>query len=649
VSPTLMKNAYLSKTLSHFWTFVWLRWRIRVNQLRHGSSLGKALAAILLVSFAVSCVVVLAISGTMGGTLPRLIPRESYFLFWDGISAIFCSVWLLHVATDVQRTDAITLDRILHLPVAFSQAFAINFLSFLMSMTLVLMFVFCIGFTVGSCFAIGPIALLFPIPLVFFLLAITALTYQFQGWLAALMSNPRRRQWIMIVLPFCIIVISQIPTIVASRIARNESQQNREHGLAAPQAVTPSPAPPQVPSPTEVDDPIPSRELIDEDEKRATELLESNNVRKLARARNQELWLGRLRQANLFFPPLWMAGCVESIMSGTRHVLWITAAMALVGFVSLRRNYYQTLRFYKGQMVSLATPSATLTANENQEVRQTLPARVSQSREGNRRLLVERSIPIVSDETAAIITMTLRSMTRAPEVKLYLLLPLIGPFVLFGVLQSVQLPKIDELKAAIIVGFSAFGLFVTSGMLGNSFAYDRAGFRAFVLSPIPRERILLGRNLATTPFLLLQTFLLALAIGIYFGMAIDKLLCALVLSASLLPLFSLLTNLMSILTPFPLAAGSIQPKQFNLVPVLFSLVLSMFMPAITGLALIPLGIEWVVDWFFPNIAIIPFAFLLSIPWLAASLFLYRWVLPWEGKLLANREKELLRIVTSKIE
>ncbi len=645
----MMKSAYLSKTLSHFWTFVWLRWRIRINQLRHGSSLGKALAAILLVSFALSCVGALVVSGILGATLPRLIPRESYFLFWDGISAIFCFVWLVHVATDVQRTEAITLDRILHLPVAFSQAFAINYLSFLMSMTLVLMFVSCLGFTVGSCFAIGPIALLFPIPLVFFLLAITALTYQLQGWLAALMSNPRRRQWIMIVLPFCVIVISQIPTIVTTRIARNESQQNRERDLSAPHAVTPSPAPPQVPSRSEVDDPIPSPELIDEDEKRATEQQESNSARKLARAGNQKLWLGRLRQANLFFPPLWMAGCVESIMSGTLHVLWITAAMALVGFFSLRRNYYQTLRFYKGQMDSVATPSAGLTPNENQEGRQRLPAPVSQSRGGKRLLLVERSIPIVSNETAAIITMTLRSMTRAPEVKLYLLLPLIGPFVLFGVLQSVQLPKIDELKAVIIVGFSAFGLFVTSGMLGNSFAYDRAGFRAFVLSPIPRERILLGRNLATTPFLLLQTFLLALAIGIYFGMAIDKLLCALVLSASLLPLFSLLTNLMSILTPFPLAAGSIQPKQFNLVPVLFSLVLSMFMPAITGLALIPLGIEWTMDRFFPNLAVIPFAFLLSIPWLAASLFLYRWLLPWEGKLLAKREKELLRIVTSKIE
>ena len=264
-------------------------------------------------------------------------------------------------------------------------------------------------------------------------------------------------------------------------------------------------------------------------------------------------------------------------------------------------------------------------------------------------LLVERRIPFVSEETAAIITITLQSMTRAPEVMLYLLLPLIAPFILFGVLQSWQMPKIDELKAAVIVGFTACSLFITSGLLGNYFAYDRAGFRAFVLSPIRRERILLGRNLATAPFLLLQSFLLALAIGAYFGMAFDKMLCSLFLSASILPLYGLLTNVMSILTPFPLASGSIQPKQFNLVPILFSLVLSMIMPAITVLALLPLGLEWVIDRFVPSTGFFPIAFLLSILWLFGSIAIYRWLLPWEGKLLAKREKELLRVVTSKIE
>jgi len=376
---------------------------------------------------------------------------------------------------------------------------------------------------------------------------------------------------------------------------------------------------------------------------------ERREQREQVRAEGRALWLNRIRQANLYFPPLWMAGCVESIISGTMQVLWLTLAMALVGLVSLRRNYRQTLRFYKGETDSRA--SGTLRNVAKTRANLNGPALASEPRAGDRKRLrlIEREIPFVSDETSAVIAMTLQSMTRAPEVKLYLLLPLIVPFILFGVVQAWRLPPIDELKAAIVVGFSACSMFITSGMLGNLFAYDRAGFRAFVLSPIRRDRILLARNLATAPFLLLQTFLLALAFAIFFGMAFDKLLCSVLLSAAILPLYCLLTNVMSILTPFPLAVGSIQPKQFNLVPVLFSLVLSMFMPAITGLALLPLGLEWLLERYFPSIAVVPIALLLSIPWLIGSILAYRWLLPWEGKLLAKREKELLRVVTSKIE
>ena len=673
-----MRDSILNNTLNHFQTFVWLRWRIRTNQLRHGSSLGRALAAILLVSFAVVAVGLFVIGGILGAMVPRFVPRENYFLLWDGFIAAFCFIWVIHVATDIQRSDAITFDRILHLPVAFAQAFALNYLSTMMSMTLLSLCAFCLGFTFGSCFSIGPIALLFLIPFAVFLVAITALTYQLQGWLAAIMSNPRRRQMVMIALPLCIVLISQIPAFFATRFAKNGSVRARARELSAPPTSASPAVLPQVISAVPSDSknegqieveppPLSNSRLesisegfdqagstkdldgMEEEARKASDYRLKKEQRELASAATNSLWIGRFRQLNLLLPPLWMAGCVESIMSGTLHVFWLTGAMAFVGFISLQRNYRQTIRFYQGQSDSRATEPRALAAVVGKKGRPTRLSPAAPFRAEKSVLLVERRIPFVSEETAAIITMTLQSMTRAPEVKLYLLLPLIAPFILFGVLQSWQIPKIDELKAAVIIGFTSCSLFITSGMLGNYFAYDRAGFRAFVLSPIRRERILLGRNLVTAPFLLLQTFLLALTIGIYFGMAIDKMLCSLILSASILPLYGLLTNLMSILTPFPLAAGSIQPKQFNLVPTLFSLVLSMIMPAITVLALLPLGLEWVIDRFIPSTGVFPFAFVLSILWLTGSIAIYRWLLPWEGKLLANREKELLRVVTSKIE
>jgi len=613
------------------------------------------LAAILLVTFAVTCVGLFIVGIAVGIFVPRVISNDYYFILWDGFIAIFCFMWGIHVSTDIQRSDAITFDRILHLPVAFSQAFVINYVSSLFNAMFISLCAFGFGFIFGSCFSVGPKSLWIPIPFLFFLVAITALTYQLQGWLAALMSNPRRRQFVMIVLPLLIVFISQIPAFFATRFARNESDRSRQQVVPSPQTVA---APEVLSSDSGIQTPVVDdnvKQAVGQEqevENQSSDATQQEQAAKLdedlkksekgaaARESNRALWFGRLRMANLCFPPLWMAGCVESIMAGTRHVFWLTGAMALVGFLSLRRNYRQTLRYYKGETDSRASVL---------KMRPMTQDPVAAASTARKIRLVERRIPLVSEDTSAVITMTLQSMTRAPEVKLYLLLPLIVPFLLFGVLQTWQLPPIDELKAAIIVGFTACSLFITSGMLGNCFAYDRSGFRAFVLSPIRRERILLGRNLATTPFLLLQTLLLALAVGMYFGMAIDKLLAAVLLSASILPLYCLLTNVMSIVTPFPLAAGSIQPKQFNLVPILLSLLLSMLMPAITVLALLPLGLEWGIDRVVPAISAVPFAFLLSIVWVLASLSFYRWILPWEGKLLAKREKELLRIVTSKIE
>jgi len=271
------------------------------------------------------------------------------------------------------------------------------------------------------------------------------------------------------------------------------------------------------------------------------------------------------------------------------------------------------------------------------------------SRSGGKTRMIEWQIPLVSESTSAIAAMTWQSMKRAPEAKIALLLPFVAPFVMFGALQSADMPKNDELKASMIVGFSAMVLLISTGVLGNQFGYDRAGFRAFVLSPVRRDHILLGRNIAAIPVALLQTICLTLAIGFFFGLAIDKVIASVLLSSSLLPPCLLLFNLMSILTPFPIAAGSMQPKHFDLVPVLLSMLLSMILPLITLVALFPIGIEWVVERYLLKTSVLPIALIMSVFWLAGSMLLYRWLLPYEGRLFARREKELLRIVTSKIE
>ena len=75
----------------------------------------------------------------------------------------------------------------------------------------------------------------------------------------------------------------------------------------------------------------------------------------------------------------------------------------------------------------------------------------------------------------------------------------------------------------------------------------------------------------------------------------------------------------------------------------------MFLPVIVGFTLMPLGLEWLMDQAVSSTRWFPFALLLSVPWVGFSFWLYALVIPWQGKLLARREQEILRVVTSKAE
>ena len=596
--------------------------------------------------------IVLFLCGVLiGAIVPLYFPRQYYFLMWDGIVVFFTFMWVIHVATDLQRSDAITFDRILHLPVSFAEVFVINYLSTLASIHFICMSSACFGFILGSCYSIGPVAILISLPFVAFLMAVTSLTYQFQGWLATLMSNPRRRQFVMIIIPIVIVVFTQIPALITTFYAGRFSHRV-EPQLSPPTVVIPSPAPPietsEMSSPTLVEGE--TEGTSSQEGAETPEVAVQPQVQPAVEQRRQfAKFLEIVGWVNLVFPPLWMAGCVQSIVAGTWHVLWLTLTLVGVALLSLRRNYRQTLRFYLGETDSRAGANQDPNPQRAPEVvsKEALP--VLSDRSQTKLTMIEWQIPLVHESTSAITTMTWQSMKRAPEAKIYLLLPFVAPFVMFGVLQSIGLSKIDELKAGIVVGFSALVLLILTGILGNQFGYDRSGFRAFVLSPIRRDRILLGRNLAASPVIVLQIFCLSLVIGVYFGMATDKIVAAILLSTSMLPPCLLLFNLMSILTPFPIAAGQMQPKHFDLVPVVLSVLLSMIMPIIALIAMLPLGLEWVIHNYLWKSTFPPIALLLSFLWFTGALLLYRFLLPYQGRLLSRREKELLRIVTSKIE
>ncbi|MBN9122770.1 MAG: hypothetical protein J0I06_27130, partial [Planctomycetes bacterium] len=198
----------------HFRAFLWLRWRLRVNQFRKAGPV-NAVFFFVFVAGALVAALGLFVTGLLVGFLvmPEA-PPVAHLLAWDGVIVGFLFFWMIGLLTDLQRTEGLALDKVLHLPVSPSGAFLINYLSSLFSLTLIAFLPGMVGLILGQVFA-GSVRMLLALPLLAaFVLAVTALTYQFQGWLAALMSNPRRRRTVVVVLTAGFILLAQVPNLI---------------------------------------------------------------------------------------------------------------------------------------------------------------------------------------------------------------------------------------------------------------------------------------------------------------------------------------------------------------------------------------------------------------------------------------------------
>ena len=121
---------------------------------------------------------------------------------------------MILLLAELHRSDPLSLDKFLHLPVSITGIFLINYLSSLVNPILIIFVPAMFALGIGLAIAKGP-ALLLLLPLVAaFLLMVTALTYQFQGWLAALMVNKRRRRTIIVLLTMGVILVFQLPNLI---------------------------------------------------------------------------------------------------------------------------------------------------------------------------------------------------------------------------------------------------------------------------------------------------------------------------------------------------------------------------------------------------------------------------------------------------
>jgi hypothetical protein len=608
----------------HFWAFVWLRWRLLLNQLRRGGIANAVVVAILGVG-AVLLAVFLFVAFFLVGlfALPDVPPAILMYV-WDGLVVAFLCSWVMGLLVELQRAEALSLEKFLHLPVSLRGAFLINYLSSLVNLTTVLFVPPMIALSISLVFARGPALLLGPPLLAGFLLMVTALTYQFQGWLASLMVNKRRRRTIIVFVTAGVILMCQLPNLVNIIQPWKGPEEEASARLREEQAEL-------------------ARSLAEgkitqaQYRERLTELQRQHQERtaekesQMLRQVEQAAWL-----ANVVLPPGWLPLGTRALAEG--HFLPALAgalAMTLIGSVSLWRAYRTTVRLHTGQFSSGKKPAVPVAP---------APAKTA-APAGN---LMEAHLPWLSEQASAVALGGLRSLLRAPEAKMMLLSPLLL-VVVFGSMfftKSVTMPV--TARPLLAFGAMTMVLLSTSQLVGNQFGFDRSGFRVFVLSGAPRRDILLGKNLAFAPLALGLTLFVIVVLQVVCPMRFDHFLATLPQLVCVFLLFCLLANCLSIFAPVPIRSGSLKPASPKLIPVLLHLLFAFLFPFVVLPALLPLGAELLVrelGWLGP----FPVCLVLSLLECAVVVLGYRLALEWQGRLLQAREQTILEIVTTRAE
>lgn len=341
------------------------------------------------------------------------------------------------------------------------------------------------------------------------------------------------------------------------------------------------------------------------------------------------------RVVNLLLPPGWFALGAAGLADGAAlPALAGTLGLTLIGLVALRLSYRAAVRLAKGTDLGTSRAAPVAVA-----VKTTKPR------------LAEWRLPGVPEPAAAVAVSAFRAMSRSPEIRA----TMVGGGVMLvffavGVYAAVDgLAKVPA-EARPVLGFAAVGFLtaLSSGLVGNLFGFDRAGFRAYVLSPASRRDMLLGKNLAVAPYAVVPPALALAALSAACPPRFDLFLAVLVALPAMFLIACLVGNVVSILFPMPYAIGATKPAQIKTLPMLASIGMTGLLPLAFTPLLLPIGVELLVA-YLADLEVVPLALPLSALALAGVVLLYRAVLPVEGQLLARREQALLATVVSVVE
>lgn len=252
-------------------------------------------------------------------------------------------------------------------------------------------------------------------------------------------------------------------------------------------------------------------------------------------------------------------------------------------------------------------------------------------------------IPLLSTPVSAIVEKEFHYLMRNAQVRMMTLMPLI--LIVVRLMNKRRFGRGSAAGSSFAADFFTYGhgLMATSGVLYvflilagifcNQFAFEHAGMRTLILSPVDRKSILIGKNLAiTTIALIFSAGLLLVNEAVFRDLTLSSLLFAALSFFTFAPLMSVMGNWLSVRFPKRMKFG----KRLNvsgavgllLIPMIIVLALPPLASAAAGYVAQNLLVEYVT---LALLAVLAWGF-------------YLLVIRSQGDSLQQRELELLEAV-----
>jgi len=583
-----------------------LRVKHLTNQLQKGGCLDSRLIILLFIGFCIACGGSFAFTLGYGLKFFRDDDRVSVLIACDILVGIFFLTTLSNAFVESRPGGSISQDYLLTFPVDLRGAFLIRLLS--SSISLRLMWFLSVTLGVGIAFvAIKGIG-----GWPFFILAVSFLWMVESGGAAMRelfesFSRSNRRIQLYV---FMIITLFMMAAFGPYLIIRQTSLQQSKVVNSEFRKET-----------ARLSRLYHKREITFEDFKSYSQMNrekfdryfeERNKASKISNV------YGSLLSANALIPLGWFSyGIVMLQCNNPPMVFLCTAGMMGVGCVFLVFAYkFSQLIFEKQLLFRLPYSHMKLSCD--------IPRRFNWIR-----------LPCTTNSTLAVAYFSFFIMLRASKTYQILASLIIPLGIIIGVGSTHFLDEFAQSIAPVaLICCSALTLFITNNWALSLFQFDKSEFPRFAQSPMPRDQVLIGKNLSLAPFFVVVGCLLLGLVCVKFRLDYIDCLGSLIQLLSLWVTACLIGNCFFIRFP---AASNKRSAKSGLTHLVFHRLLN----ASTLIAVVPGAISLLIQMRYESLSGFPIYFFVEMAQGVISLLVYDYIVRKQGARLQICEVELL--------